>query len=125
MAARSVTCTIINNSLYNFMYIPARTTMEHGEITPTKPVQSVPAGATMTFEIESQGMLTGCEGHFFWSIGTPGGTQGEFGMFLDNPFDGQNSFNVWLEVPPCPVTWTPTGYTHNNDNEANITYTFT
>jgi hypothetical protein len=86
-AQRSVTITLSNRSgetLYRSDWA-----LDHG-IWTTLPPETIPNHTQVTWESESNGFMTGTEGHITYSIGTTG----EWAyMHWDNPFFGSNSYD--------------------------------
>lgn len=91
MPARSVTVNFVNNA--DVALILDNGSLSHG-IWTNQPPPRIAAGATVNWESESSGILTGTEGEVTYKIETgPGQTDGSAHFHWDNPFIGSNSFD--------------------------------
>jgi hypothetical protein len=96
MAARSVFVNFVNNA--DVALIRDSGSLSHG-IWTTQPPTRIEAGATVSWESESSGVLTGTEGEVTYKIETgPGQTDGSTHFHWDNPFIGSNSYDEAVPV---------------------------
>ncbi|RON33875.1 hypothetical protein BK664_25645 [Pseudomonas brassicacearum] len=120
-----VECTITNLSSHFLNYDPSSQKMEHGIVTSNYGPQTVwPRGSSITFSIESDGLMTGCEGNFYWKVADT--ESGIFHVHLQNPFSGHG--HLWSDV--CSgaenvLSITPTSYETSEDCSFSITVTVT
>jgi hypothetical protein len=95
-ASRSVTVNFVNSS--DVALIGASGSLSHGIWTHQPPTR-IEAGATVSWESESSGVLTGTEGEVTYQIETgPGQTAGTAHFHWDNPFVGSNSYDEAVPV---------------------------
>ncbi|QBZ87182.1 hypothetical protein EPZ47_00115 [Pseudomonas viciae] len=118
-----VECTINNLSRRFLTYDPSSQKMEHGEVTSNYGPQNVaPYGDSRTFSIESDGLMTGCEGNFYWKVADT--ESGIFHVHLQNPFSGHG--HLWSGVfsgAENVLSVDPTSYETSEDCSFSITVT--
>lgn len=96
MAARSVTCTLFNESASHDLTL-VEATLEHGIWSRQgEPPGVVPRGSEGVWESESNGFMTGTEGRAVYAVGD---SAVRVAFHWNNPFIGENSFSQRV-VPP-------------------------
>ena len=96
MAARSVTCTLFNESASHDLTL-VEATLEHGIWSRQgEPPGVVPRGSEGVWESESNGFMTGTEGRAVYAVGDSAVL---VAFHWNNPFIGENSFSQRV-VPP-------------------------
>ncbi|TWP33424.1 beta/gamma crystallin-related protein [Leekyejoonella antrihumi] len=113
MAARSTTVEL-QNSTADVLTL-GDNSLAHGEWT-TRPPATVAAQATVTWESESNGFMTGTEGHLTYHIGSGGD---DVNINWDNPFSGTNSYQASAN-PPFGAS-----FTGGSGNNATVTMVLT
>jgi Aegerolysin len=94
MAARSVSIKLRN--LTDLALKRKDLHLDHGEWSDSEkdvPPEQIPAGKTVTWQSESDGVATGTEGWVLY-----GTDAGDVRVYWDDPYIGHNSFKV--DVPP-------------------------
>ncbi len=95
MAARSVTCIVKNESKQHNLVL-CEAALDHGIWSASPPPDRIPFGTETTWGAESDGFMTGTEGHATYSVGDTGA---ELVIYWDNPFVGANTFTQALHAP--------------------------
>lgn len=90
MATRSVTIDFDNQTDVALVF--AKSHLDHG-IWGTNPPGRIEAGASVSWEAESNGVATGTEGYADYSLELGAGASGTVHVYFDNPFVGTNSYD--------------------------------
>ncbi|KAK4163772.1 hypothetical protein QBC43DRAFT_335182 [Cladorrhinum sp. PSN259] len=114
--ARSINIILINKSDQQLIWDDSG--IDHGVRKVTAPdfIQPRAHGHWM---LESNGMLTGCEGWMHWKVGQHGPM---LKVNYDNPYDGSNEHNCW--VHPQENTLYKVEKTGGGGNHATVVFTF-
>jgi len=107
-AARSVTITLSNRTGYTLSR--ANWVVDHG-IWSTLPPETIANHTTVTWATESNGFLTGTEGHIYYWIGD---TNQWVYLHWDNPYVGSNSYDQSVSGGGFEVD--PSGRGDGNDS---------
>ncbi|WP_344804127.1 PLL family lectin [Microlunatus ginsengisoli] len=98
MAARSTRVTIHNETSQTLTHLSD--SLDHGEWTdPLTPPATIPPGAVVWWQSESDGVATGTEGRAAYRIGTDPQGGGQFDIHWDNPYAGTNFYEQGISGP--------------------------
>lgn len=131
---RSVRCTVINNSPHALVRkSDPEQEHAHGSYDEPKPPARIEAnGGSATWNTSTAGLFTGTEGTVKFGVE---GTSGEYRVYWDNPFAGDNTFDHfctgvsdWQKVPRTaqdPETGDALDEERiKGDDDVHVTYTF-
>ncbi|KAH6949181.1 hypothetical protein DER45DRAFT_580788 [Fusarium avenaceum] len=111
--ARSVYVTIVNQTDLELMLLSSD--LDDGEWSDNlTPPTVIPAGQTVNFQAESDGIMTGVQGSVRYDS-----SAGHFSFDFDDPYSGSNSYN---EKAPGGYSIDRSG---GGGDNANVTWTIT
>ncbi len=90
MSARSVALSLKNETRYDLLLDSGNVVLNHGEFT-TYPPSIIKAGQTGRWQSDSDGFMTGTEGHLGYFIQNGEGNRNWVYIYWDDPYSGSNA----------------------------------
>jgi hypothetical protein len=95
-ACRTVNCAVTNESKSDALVL-VEATLDHGVWSGSQPPSRIAPGGNASFGSESDGFMTGTEGHATYAIGDTGA---KLTLYWNNPFVGANGFTQTIAPGP-------------------------